>query len=53
MQERRKTLIPEMVKARNSGKTAFLVKDKLLINGRPYVGPVAQQQPQSGDAEAR
>lgn len=53
VQERRKALIPEMVKARNSGKTAFLVKDKLLINGRPYVGPVAQQQPQSGGADAR
>lgn len=46
VQERRKALIPEMVKARNSGKTAFLVKDKLFINGKPY-NTDQQQHPSS------
>ena len=36
VQERRKALIPIMVKAREEGKRAFLVRDKLFINNREY-----------------
>ena len=37
IQERRKTLIPELIKAKNEGKVAVLNYDKLLINGRRFV----------------
>ena len=36
IQERRKALIPDMIKARREGKTAFLVRDKLYVNNKPY-----------------
>lgn len=36
VQDRRKELIPEMLRARRSGKTAFLIRDKLFVNNKPY-----------------
>lgn len=37
IQERRKALIPVMLQARRAGKSAFLVRDKLYVNNRPYI----------------
>lgn len=36
VQERRRALIPVMVKARESGNKAFLVRDKLFVNNKLY-----------------
>ena len=36
VQQRRKALIPEMMKARSEGKRAYLVRDKLCVNNREY-----------------
>ena len=36
VQERRRALVPVMVQARNEGKRAYLVRDKLFINNRQY-----------------
>ena len=36
VQERRKSLIPIMLKARSEGKRAYLVRDKLFINNSQY-----------------
>ncbi|WAQ95117.1 hypothetical protein MAR_007588 [Mya arenaria] len=36
VQLRRKALIPEMVKLRAEGKRAFLIRDKLFVNNKPY-----------------
>ena len=36
VQQRRKALIPEMMKARSEGKRAYLVRDKLFVNNREY-----------------
>ena len=36
IQERRKALVPVMLKARSEGKRAYLVRDKLFINNRQY-----------------
>lgn len=37
IQERRKALIPVMLQARRADKSAFLVRDKLYVNNRPYI----------------
>ncbi|KAH3787220.1 hypothetical protein DPMN_165340 [Dreissena polymorpha] len=34
IQERRRKLIPTMIKARQDGKTAYISYDKLIINGQ-------------------
>lgn len=39
IQERRKTLIPELIRAKNDGKNAVLNYDKLFIEGRRFVPP--------------
>ncbi|XP_053379987.1 uncharacterized protein LOC128548637 [Mercenaria mercenaria] len=36
IQDRRRLLIPAMIKAKNDGKTAYLSYDKLFINNRMY-----------------
>lgn len=36
IQERRKKLIPHLIKAKESGKTAYLSYDKLFVNGTQY-----------------
>ena len=36
IQERKKALIPDMIQARRENKTAFLVRDKLYVNNKPY-----------------
>jgi hypothetical protein len=36
VKDKRKTLIPDLVKARNEGKTAFLRRDKLIIQENRY-----------------
>ena len=41
VQDRRKQLIPVMIKARNSGQTANLSFDKLYINGKLYTAETA------------
>ena len=41
VQTRRKALIPEMIKARQAGKRAALVRDKLYINGKLFVPAVS------------
>ena len=47
VQTRRKALIPEMIKARQAGKGAALVRDKLYINGKLFV-PAASDSGQQG-----
>ena len=36
VQERRKELIPIMIEARKKGQSAYLARDKLFINNKPY-----------------
>jgi hypothetical protein len=43
VKERRKELIPTMLKARREGKRAVLVRDKLIINNVEYKGPLVTE----------
>ena len=41
--QRRRSQVPEMLRARKEGKTAYIIRDKLVISEKNYFTPAAQE----------